>query len=132
MTMHFLTGRETVDSDQSSIKVNGGEINSVDEFQYLGYRFAASERIDGDVEIRVAQASRAFDAHRKANFMDKNLTLYTKRMIYNASVFSVLLYGSECWIPLRKHIQKLNTFHHRCIRTIVEMRHGRNEAAVGG
>ena len=91
----------------------------MDEFQYLGSRIAASGRMDGDVEMRIAQASRAFGALRKAVFMDKNLTLYTKRMTYNACVLSVLLYGSECWIPLRKHIQKLNNFHHRCIRTIV-------------
>ena len=32
---------------------------------------------------------------------------------------SVLLYGAECWTPLRRHTRKLNTFHHRCIRTIL-------------
>ena len=31
-TMHLVTGRETVGSDLSPIKVNGGDINSVDEF----------------------------------------------------------------------------------------------------
>ena len=118
-TMQLVTGREIVGSDQSPIKVSGGEINCVDEFQYLGSRIAASGRMDGDVEMRIAQASRTLGALHKVVFMDKNLTLYTKRMIYNACVLSVLLYGSECWIPLRKHIKKLNTFHHRCIRTIV-------------
>ena len=71
------------------------------------------------MEMRIAQASRTFGALLKAVFMDKNLTLYTNRMIYNVPVPSVLLYGSECWILLRKHIQKLNTFHHRCIKTIL-------------
>ena len=104
---------------QNPIKVSGGEINSVDEFQYLGSRIAASGRMDGDVEMRIAQASKAFGALCKAVFMDKNLTLYTKRMIYNTYVPSILLYGSECWIPVRKNILKLNIFHHRCIRTIV-------------
>ena len=32
---------------------------------------------------------------------------------------SVLLYGSECWTPPRKHIDKLNSFHHRCIKAIL-------------
>ena len=45
--------------------------------------------------------------------------LGTKRKLYNACVLSVLLYGAECWIPLRKHVRKLNTFHHRCIRIIL-------------
>ncbi len=61
----------------------------------------------------------AFGAPRKAVFLDKNRSLTTKRKQYNACVLSVLLYGAECWIPLRKHARKLNTFHHRCIRTIL-------------
>ena len=30
--MHLVTGRETVGSDKSPIKVNDSEVNSVDEF----------------------------------------------------------------------------------------------------
>ena len=62
---------------------------------------------------------RAFGALRKSVFLDKNLSLTTKQKIYSAYVLSVLLYGAECWIPLRKHEKKLNTFHHRCIRIIL-------------
>ena len=29
------------------------------------------------------------------------------------------LYGAECWILLRKHARKLNTFHHGCVRIIL-------------
>ena len=75
--------------------------------------------MDTDVDNRVAKASRAFGALRKAVFLDRDLSLCTKRMIYQACVMSVLLYGAECWTPLRRHIRKLNTFHHRCIRTIL-------------
>ena len=114
-TMHLVTGRKTVGSDRSPIKVNNGDINSVDEFQFLGSRIVACGRMDGDVEIRIAQASRAFGALHKAVFMDKYLTLCTKGMIYKTCLFSVLLHGSGCWIPLREHIQKLNIFHHRYI-----------------
>ena len=71
------------------------------------------------MERRIAQASKAFGALRKAVFLDKNLTLTTKRKVYQACVLSVLLYGSECWTPLRKHINKLNSFHHRCVRAIL-------------
>ena len=28
-----------------------------------------------------------------------------------------LLYGAECWTPLRRHLKHLDTFHHRCIRS---------------
>ena len=66
-----------------------------------------------EVDKRVAQASRAFGALRKAVFIDKHLKISTKRIIYNACVLSVLFYGAECWVLLRKHDKKLKTFHHR-------------------
>ena len=94
-------------------------IDIVGEFQYLGSVIAASGRIDNEVEKRIAQASRAFGALRKAVFLDKNLSLKSKKAIYQACVLTVLLYGSECWTPLRKHLKKLNSFHHRCVRTIL-------------
>ena len=31
-------------------------------------------------------------------------------------MLSVLPYGSESWIPLRKHLKKLDAFHNRCVR----------------
>ena len=72
-----------------------------------------------DVDRRVAQASKAFGALRKSVFLDKSLSLATKRRLYNACVLSVLLYGSECWFSLRKHEKKMTSFHHRCVRTIL-------------
>ena len=47
---------------------------------------------------------RVFGSFQKALFLDMNLPLYTKRIIYDACILSVLLYGSECLISLRKHI----------------------------
>ena len=61
---HLETGRETIGSDQSPVKVNGGEINFMDDLQYLGSRIAAYGRIDGDVEMKIVQASRVFSALR--------------------------------------------------------------------
>ena len=31
----------------------------------------------------------------------------------------MLLYGAGCWTPLRRHLRRLDSFHHRCIRTIL-------------
>ena len=77
---------------------------------------ASSGAMDPDVDRRVAQASRAFCALRKAIFLDKDLTLTTKRKVYQACVLSILLYGAECWTLLRRHTRN---FHHRCIRIIL-------------
>ena len=52
-------------------------------------------RLHAEVDRRIANASKAFGALRKAVFDDENLSLSTKRKVYNACVISVLLYGSE-------------------------------------
>ena len=99
--------------------LDGGDIEVVSEFPYLGSLIADSGRMDVDMDRQVAQASKAFGARRKSVFLDKSLSLATKRRLYNACVLSVLLYGSECWIPLRKHEKKMNSFYHRCVWTIL-------------
>ena len=88
-TKYMVTGREVIEDDKGSIPVDGGEIESVDEFPYLGSMITASGRMDVDVEKRNAQASRAFGALRKAVFMDRDLKLETKRKIYQACALSV-------------------------------------------
>ena len=94
-------------------------METVKEFQYLVSVVQSSGRMDADVNSRLAKASKAFGALRKAVFQDKDLRLVTKKRIYDACVLSVLLYGAECWTPLRQHERKLNTFHHTCIWTIL-------------
>ena len=61
----------------------------MDEFPYLGTLIASSGRMDVDVDKRVAQASKAFGALRKAVFLDRNLSLSTKWILYNACVLSL-------------------------------------------
>ena len=81
----------------------------------------SSGRMDAEVDRRIANASKAFGALRRAVFKDSNLTITTKRKVYKACVLSVLLYGSECWTPLRNHLNRLYAFHHRCIRTVLNI-----------
>ncbi len=76
-TKDMVTGTEP-------IAVGGGEICSVEEFPYLGSMIAASGRIDVDVEGRIVKASTTFGALRNAVFLDKDLTLRTKRKVYQA------------------------------------------------
>ena len=85
----------------------------VSEFAYLGSLIVESGRMHVEVDKRIANAS----ALRQAVFKDAHLSVATKRSVYRACVLSVLLYGSECWVPLRKDLKKLNSFHYRCVRT---------------
>ena len=118
-TKFMVVGYGVSEADLQPISVDGGEIEHVSEFQYLGSVIAENGRIDAEVDRRIANASKAFGALRRAVFDDKVLSTTTKRMIYQACVLSVLLYGGECWIPLRRHLKRLDSFHHRCIRTVL-------------
>ena len=77
-----------------------------------------SSGVDVDVEGRIAQAQ------RKVVFLDRNLTLTTENCMPPRERSTVLQYGSGCWAPLRKNINKLNSFHYRCIRTILRISNG--------
>ena len=104
--------------------MGGGDLCCVEKFPYLGSLIAASGRMDVDVERQIIKESQALGALKKPVFRDKNLALNTKRKVYQACVLSILLYGTECWISLKRHIRKLNTFHHRCLRPILEISSG--------
>ncbi len=111
-----MVGGTATEEDKAPIVVDDGQIEWVSKFPYLGSLIAGSGRIDVEIEIRLAKASKAFGALRRAVFKDVHLSMTTKRHVYRACVLTVLLYGSECRVPLKRHLKKLNTFHHRCLR----------------
>ena len=119
-TKLMVTGRVIEEEDRAPIVIDEDKVvDHVNEFPYLGSVIQSSGRVDVDIERRITLASKAFGALRKSVFMDRDLNLQTKRLVYNACVLSVLLYAAECWIPLRKHYKKLDSFHHRCVRTVL-------------
>ena len=118
----FMVARYNVtEADQQPICVAScEEVEMMKEFQYLGSIIADNGRIDAEVDKRIANASKAFGTLRQAVLInDRHLNVLTKRLIYQACVPSVLLYGSESWTPLRRHLKRLDSFHHRCIRTVL-------------
>ncbi len=66
-------------------------------FKHLGSLVESRGGIVKEVGERIAKASRAFGALRKAVFRDNNLSHKTKRLVPKAAVLGVLLYGSETW-----------------------------------
>ena len=68
----MVTGR-MIEEDQEYIAIDGGSIEVVQEFPYLGSIIESSGKTD--VDRRIAQASKAFGALRKSVFLDKNLSL---------------------------------------------------------
>ena len=55
-------------------------------------------------------------------FGNQNLTIHTKIVVYNAVVISTILYGCETWVPYRRHIRLLESFHIRRLQLILGLR----------
>ena len=100
-TKMMVTGFGLGDADREPIVVGESEIGCVDEFPYLGSMVSSSGRMDVEVDRRIASASKAL---RHAVFTDHTLNTTTKRKVYQACVLPVLLYGCECWTPMRHHL----------------------------
>ena len=52
-------------------------------------------------------------------FGNQDLTIHTKIVVYNAVVISTILYGCETWVPYRRHIRLLESFHIRRLQLIL-------------
>ena len=58
----------------------------------------------------------------KRVFGNQNHTIHTKIVVYNAVVISTILYGCETWVPYRRHIRQLESFHIRRLQLILGLR----------
>ena len=91
-TKVMVTGKTATEEEKAPLNVEGNDtVEYVSEFTYLGSEIAESGRVSSEVDRRIMQASKAFGCLRKAVFADRDLSLETKRKIYVACVFSVLL-----------------------------------------
>ena len=57
-------------------------------------------------------------------FSNQNLTIHTKIAVYYAVVISTILYVCETWVPYRRHIRLLESFHIRRLQLILGLRWG--------
>ena len=106
-TKFLVTGCDLTEEDRMPLVIDDNNIECVSEFPYLDSLIADSGRLDVNVENRIASASKVFGALRHAVFDNSHLSTVTKRHVYGACVLSVLIYGSECWVPLKNHQVKL-------------------------
>ena len=102
-----------LNSEGSSI----GFIDFTEEFKYLGSIIHHSLTSDADVDKRIKAATATFGALKNI-FTNKHVDLKLKGQIYNALCLSILLYGCEVWCLREDLLNRLRSFHHRCVRTM--------------
>ena len=105
--------------EKVEIKLDGKPLKVTQEFPYLGSTLADDASIDKEIKARVKKAATSFGNLYHRVWKPRNITPGTKVAVYKACVLSVLLYGAATWNMYRRHLHKLETFHHRCLRKIL-------------
>ena len=115
-TKGLEVGAAVGEGDDSPVVVEGGEMEMVRDFTYLGSKLSSEGEITAEVNCRIAKASKTL---RVPIFLNRTLSINTKRAVYKAVVISILLYGAETWTLKAPDVRRLTTFHNCCVRTIL-------------
>ena len=68
----------------------------MEKFKYLGFTITPDAKCDTEVKQRIAMSKDTF-SKMKPIFTNRNISLSTKLNTLKTYVWSVLLYGCECW-----------------------------------
>ena len=71
-TKLLTVGRQLKPEDSLPVKLNEGEISTVDDFTYLGSNITRDSEVRNEVVVRLGKASSAFGCLRSAIFSPSN------------------------------------------------------------
>ena len=100
--------------------LEGGKIDNVKMFQYLGSNINFNESLTGDGELnqRIESAESKYYQHAK-KLMNHKIHLATRVTIYNALIRSRLTYGCQTWTLNSSQLRRLSSFHCGLLRRMV-------------
>ena len=106
--------------NQETLKLEGEEIEDVDNFIYLGAVVDKHGGTERDINRRLSLARNAFVTLRPVWKSAKYSTV-TKIRLFNSNVMPVLLYGAEMWRVTAADNKKLDVFQRTCLRRILRV-----------
>ena len=109
----------TPSPDAPTFSISGNQLKNCEDFTYLGSNLSFSGDILNEIQRGISLASSAFVRLSKRVFGNKNLTIHTKIVVYDAVVISTILYGCKTLVPYRRHIRLLESFHIRRLLLIL-------------
>lgn len=118
-TVVLTQGLHTAAGD---VNLDGKPLEMVQKFCYLGSIVSSSATLDDEINCRIGKAATTFGKLTKRAWQNKHLTTRTKTRIYESCVLSTLLYASETWTTYKGQEKKLNIFHLRCLRKLLNIK----------
>ena len=109
----------SIGCEQPRILLDGSVLENVTEFTYLGSILSQDGECSAGIDARISKASKVFGSWKKKVFTNRQFSISTKMKVFRALVRPVLLYGCETWSVTQPNLQRLNTFHMLCIRSIL-------------
>ena len=123
--------QKAVDS-KVGIMLQGSPIKQVENFKYLGTWISNDGKCAKKIKARIAMAKETFSKLTNI-FHNHNIRLNTKLNVLNTYVYSILLYGSECWTlssDMTKRLEAVEMWFYRRILRISYTRHITNEEVL--
>ena len=104
-----------------AISINDHELDVIYDFVYMGSAISDTLSFDSEFNRRIGKAATTMIRLTKKAWNNSKLTLHTKIQIYRACVVSTLLYYSKSWTLRAWQKRKLNAFHMRSLRPILNI-----------
>jgi len=93
-----------------------------DDFVYLRSNLSPKVDLGRKIDRRLQAASIAYSKLRQRVFDNSNLQVSTKLKVYKAVIIPTLLYASETWTTYSTDIKKLENYHMRKLRGILDIK----------
>ena len=104
-----------------SITVGDAVLSNVNHFKYLGSTVTCDGSLDKEVASWIGKASQSLGRLRTRVLNQHHIRLSTKLKVYNAVVLPSPLYCCKTWTLYCRHIKKLEHFHMRALRSILNI-----------
>ena len=100
------------------IKIEGIEIEKVDQYKYLGQTIVMEDRTANEIQLRIKAGWSVFGRYREI-FQDKELPMCLKRKVFNQCINPTLTYGCQTWTLTKDLVQKIEVCQRKMERKIL-------------
>ena len=97
----------------TSWQVDGGEMETVKDFIFLGSKITAESDYSLEIKRRLLLGREAM-TNLDSILKSRDITLMTKVHIVKATVFPVIMYGCESWIIKKAEYQRIDALELWC------------------
>ncbi len=106
--------------DADVLLIGNSKIDFVDNFVYLGSRIDNDQDDTQEIKRRIAVAKSACIALANI-WKNRSIRKYLKLRLLDSLVFSIALYGAECWSMKQSDRKRLDSFYIWCSRRLLRV-----------